>query len=141
MAEIMTCPSCGKRVRVPAVATGRPRCPSCQGLVPWIAHADDSDFSQVADSSRLAVLLDLWAPWCGPCHKVSPLLERLATERAGALKLVKVNVDKAPRTQAVFRAQSIPTLVLLQGGKEVGRQVGAVPLPQLRAWLDATLAN
>ena len=141
MAEIMTCPSCGKRVRLPVVPAGRPLSSSCQGLVPWIAHADDSDFSQVADSSRLAVLLDLWAPWCGPCHKVSPLLERLATERAGTLKLVKVNVDKAPRTQAVFRAQSIPTLVLLQGGKEVGRQVGAVPLPQLRAWLDATLAN
>ncbi|MGB2766031.1 MAG: thioredoxin [Propionicimonas sp.] len=141
MAEIATCPSCGKRVRVPSTAAGKPRCPACHQFLPWVAHAGDADFTQVADSSRVPVLLDLWAPWCGPCRTVSPLLERLAAERAGSLKLVKVNVDEAPRTQATFGAQSIPTLVLLQGGREVGRQVGAVPLPQLRSWLDRTLRN
>lgn len=85
------------------------------------------------------MLIDLWAPWCGPCRQVGPLLEQLATERAGRLKLVKVNVDESPRTQARFGVQAIPTLLLFSDGREVGRQQGAVPLPQLRAWVDDSL--
>lgn len=99
--------------------------------------ADDADFDDAVEGS-LPILVDLWAPWCGPCRQVSPLLDRLAAERAGRLKLVKVNVDESPRTQARFGVQAIPTLLLFQHGREVGRQQGAVPLPQLRDWVDRT---
>lgn len=141
MAEVSTCPSCGKRVRVPAVAAGKPRCPECKADLPWLATANDTNFPQVADSRRVPVLVDLWAPWCGPCRTVSPLLERLAAERAGELKLVKVNVDESPRTQATFGVQAIPTLVLLDGGREVARHAGALPLDRLRTWVDQSLAT
>lgn len=134
---IVTCPGCGARNRVPAAASGTPRCPHCKAPLPWIAHATDDDFATVADSSKVTVLVDLWAPWCGPCRQVSPLLEKLAAERAGKLKLVKVNVDENPATQAKFGVQAIPTLLLFSGGKQVGVQRGAVPLPQLRQWVDA----
>jgi len=81
------------------------------------------------------VLVDLWAPWCGPCLRVSPVLEQLAAELAGRLKLVKVNVDESPTVSRRFDAQSIPTLVLLGGGKVIARQVGALPAARLRSWL------
>ena len=139
MSEIAGCASCGARVRVPAAAEGKPRCPVCKAALPWVAAADDTDFATVADSSRVPVLVDLWAAWCAPCRTLSPLLERLAAERPGRLKLVKVNVDHAPRTQAAFGVQAIPTLVLLNGGREVSRQTGALPLAALRAWVDASL--
>ncbi len=139
MAEVIACPKCGKKVRVPGIADGRPRCPDCKNELPWVAVAGDANFAQVADSRKIPVLVDLWAPWCGPCRAVSPLLERLAAERAGQLKLVKVNVDEAPRTQAAFGVQAIPTLVLLNGGREVARQAGAMPLERLRDWVDRSL--
>jgi len=85
--------------------------------------------------------VDLWAPWCGPCRMVSPALEQLAGERAGRIKLVKVNVDESPRLQQRFGIQSIPTLMLLRDGKVIARQVGAAPVDTLRAWLDQSLAS
>lgn len=121
---------------MPAAASGTPRCAQCKQPLPWVVAATDADFAQVADSSKVAVLVDLWAPWCGPCRQVSPLLEKLAAERAGKLKLVKVNVDENPRTQAAYGVQAIPTLLLFAGGKQVGVQRGALPLPRLRAWVD-----
>jgi thioredoxin 2 len=101
--------------------------------------AGDDSFAEVAEKAGLPVLVDLWAPWCGPCRMVSPALAELATERAGTLKLVKVNVDSAPRLQQRFGVQSIPTLLLLRDGKVIARQVGAAPAPALRSWLDQSL--
>ncbi|MDO5682677.1 MAG: thioredoxin [Propionibacteriaceae bacterium] len=135
--KVIPCPSCETKNRVPAEASGTPRCAKCQAPLPWIADAWDTNFDRIADSTKVAVLVDLWAPWCGPCRQVSPLLERLAAERAGKLKLVKVNVDDAPETQARFGVQAIPTLLLFVDGKQVGEQRGAVPLPALRAWVDS----
>lgn len=135
--KVIPCPSCGTKNRVPAVAHGTPRCAKCEAALPWIADAGDPDFDATADSSRVPVLVDLWAPWCGPCRQVSPLLEQLATERAGRLKLVKVNVDEAPATQARFGVQAIPTLLLFAGGQKVAEQRGAMPLVALRKWVDA----
>jgi thioredoxin 2 len=87
------------------------------------------------------VLVDLWAPWCGPCLRVSPVLEQLAAELAGRLKLVKVNVDESPTLSRRFDAQSIPTLVLLDRGNLIAKQVGAAPAAALRSWLTEKLPS
>jgi thioredoxin 2 len=138
-ATVVTCPHCGTRNRVPAAADGVARCASCHRPLPWIAEAGDDDFAAVVERARLPVLMDLWATWCGPCRMVSPALEQLATERAGRLKLVKVDVDAAPALARRFQVQAVPTLLVLRAGEVVARQAGAAPLPALRAWVDGAL--
>ncbi len=139
-APIVRCEHCGHRNRVPPAATGVPRCAHCHEPLPWMADADDDTFADVADASSIPVLVDLWAPWCGPCRMVSPVLEKLAHDYAGRVKLVKVNVDEAPRLARRFEAQSIPTLVVLRKGTVVATQIGAAPESTLRAWLDRSLS-
>jgi len=136
---ITACPNCGKRNRVPAAATGVPRCANCHEALPWIADAGDTDFANVAEGSKIPVIVDLWAPWCGPCRMVSPALENLARTFAGRVKLVKVNVDEAPGLARRFQAQSIPTLLVMRDGQVVDRQIGAAPESALRRWLEAAL--
>ncbi|MGH1562590.1 thioredoxin [Mumia sp. DW29H23] len=133
------CGNCGAKNRVPAVAEGAPRCGRCSTPLRWVVDANDLEFQAVADESSLPVLVDVWAPWCGPCRMVSPALERLAGDLAGHLKLVKVNADENPAVSRRFEVQSIPTLVLLERGKVVDRQVGALPEQHLRSWLEAKL--
>ncbi len=87
---------------------------------------------------KLPVLVDLWAPWCGPCRMVAPILEKIAVKYAGKLKIIKVNVDDNPVTQARYRAMSIPTMVLLRNGREMARKVGAMPQPELEKWLASS---
>ncbi len=95
----------------------------------------------MAERSPLPVLVDLWAPWCGPCRMVSPAVEQIGRDLAGSVKVVKVNVDDAPRVASRFAAQSIPTLLVLDHGRVVDRQVGAAPLAVLRGWVDRALAT
>jgi thioredoxin 2 len=139
--DILTCPHCGKRNRVPAAAAGKPRCANCHQWLPWIAEAGDADFADVVEKSSVPVLVDLWATWCGPCRMVSPALEQLATERAGQLKLVKVDVDKAPAISQQFAVRAVPTLLVLKNHEVLGRQSGAAPIAALRNWLDQALTN
>src|SRR6516165_10535377 len=136
MPDLVKCPHCGRRNRVPAAAAGTPRCGHCHQPLPWIVDATDGTFTEVAEQASVPVLVDLWAPWCGPCRMVSPALEQLATEMAGRLKLVKVNVDTSPRVSQRFDAQAIPTLLLLRGGQVAARQIGAAPIAVLRAWVE-----
>ena len=137
--QVVACPACSTKNRVPSAAKGKPQCQSCKQPLPWITTADDNSFDEIADSSSMAVLVDLWAPWCGPCRQLSPVLETIAREQAGKLKLVKVNVDHSPKLMRQVSARSIPTLVLLKGGKQVGRQVGAQPITPLRRWVESNV--
>lgn len=139
--NVVACPHCGKRNRVPASATGKPRCANCRQWLPWIVDAGDRDFAEVVERSSVPVLVDLWATWCGPCRMVSPALEQLAQERAGSLKLVKVDVDAAPQISQRFTVQAVPTLLLVDDGKVLARQSGAAPVAALRSWLDQALAR
>jgi len=138
---IVECSHCGRRNRVPASATGKPRCAQCQQWLPWIVDAGDGDYTAVVENSSVPVLVDLWAPWCGPCRMVSPALEQVASERAGALKLVKVNVDKAPQISQRFEVQAVPTLLITDKGNVLARRAGAAPVAALRMWVDDTLPN
>jgi thioredoxin 2 len=126
---------------VPAVGESTPKCGNCHQPLPWIAEAGDDDFAEVAERAPMPVLVDLWATWCGPCRMVSPALERLATDRAGSLKLVKVDVDAAPRLSERFQIRAVPTLVVLRNGEVLARQAGAAPEPALRSWLDGALSG
>jgi len=138
--SVLTCANCGKRNRIRPSERGSPHCGSCGKPLPWVVDATDGTFDVEARSSA-PVLVDLWAPWCGPCRYVSPILEELATENAGRLKVVKVNVDENPALSARFDARSIPTLVVLRDGRVVDRVVGALPKPQLAARLSPHLAH
>jgi thioredoxin 2 len=140
-ATVVQCRHCGAKNRVPAVAAGIPRCGNCHQPLPWIAEATDADFAEVAEQAALPVLVDLWAPWCGPCRMVSPALEQLARDLAGRLKLVKVDVDQTPALSGRFEVRAVPTLLLLRGGEVIARQAGAAPAPALRSWVDAALAG
>jgi len=140
-ARIVTCPHCGRKNRVPAAAAGKPRCAQCHRWLPWIVDARDDTFAEIAENSSIPVLVDLWATWCGPCRMVSPALEQLAQERAGELKLVKIDVDVAPVLSQRFAVRAVPTLLLLWKGEVLGRQSGAAPIATLRAWVDKTLRD
>lgn len=137
---VVACPSCGARNRVPVSSHGTPRCGSCRQPLAWVVDATEADFDTVSNASVL-VLVDLWAPWCGPCRIVGPLVEQAAIDLAGKLKVVKVNVDLAPGISQRFGVQGIPTMLLLRAGREVARQVGALPGHSLRAWIDGELES
>ena len=139
--EIMQCPNCGRRNRVPAAAPGTPRCGNCHQPLPWVVRAGDDDFAEVAEQSTVPVVVDLWAPWCGPCRMVSPALDRVARELAGRVKLVKVNIDEAPKLSERFSVQAVPTLMVLKGGQVVARQAGAAPAAALRTWVEGALGK
>jgi thioredoxin 2 len=141
MADIVTCPNCGKRNRVPAAARGVARCAACHTALPWLTAADEGDFEQVVTAASLPVLLDLWAPWCRPCRVVAPGVEQAAQELTGRLKAVKVNVDEAPRVAERYGVRGIPTLLVLRQGREVTRQVGALPPPALVRWAEEAIAK
>jgi thioredoxin 2 len=137
----VVCQHCGKKNRLPVAARGKPRCGKCHEPLPWIVDAGDADFSEIAQQASMPVLVDLWAVWCGPCRQVSPVLARLAHERAGQVKLVKVDVDKTPGLSQRFDVHAVPTLLVLRGGEVVARQTGAAPANILREWLDRALSS
>lgn len=138
---VIPCPACGRKNRVPAATEGTPKCGNCGSPVPWIVDAGDASYHDVVDESTVPVLVDLWAPWCGPCHLVSPALEQLAKDFAGQVKLVKVNVDEAPAISQRFEVRGVPTLLVAQAGEVIARQTGAAPESALRAWLQGALAD
>jgi thioredoxin 2 len=137
-ASVLVCKNCGAKNRIRPSARGMPTCGRCKQPLPWLVDATDATFDAEANASP-AVVVDLWAPWCGPCRFVSPILEELSREYAGRLKVVKVNVDENPATAQRFEAFSIPTMVVLKDGRTVDRIVGALPKSQLTVRLTPWL--
>jgi len=138
---IVACPACGakNRLKVPPPGT-RPTCGRCGEALPWLVPGTDASFQREVDAPG-TVLVDMWAPWCGPCRMVAPLLEELSRELAGRLKVVKLNVDENPVTAGRYRVQSIPTLLVFQGGQLVDQVVGAMPKGPLRQRLEPYLTS
>ncbi|CWX09567.1 thioredoxin [Haemophilus influenzae] len=101
-----------------------------------VLHINDADFESVVVNSNIPVLLDFWAPWCGPCKMIAPVLDELAPEFAGKVKIVKMNVDDNQATPAQFGVRSIPTLLLIKNGQVIATQVGALPKTQLANFIN-----
>jgi thioredoxin 2 len=139
---LAACPQCHAIVRVPADRSDEhPKCPRCKSelLSGATIVLDKAGFTTFVERTTLPVLVDFWAPWCGPCRMMAPILERAAHERATMLQVAKVNTDEQQELAARFNIRSIPTLILFREGRELARQSGAVDGGTLSRWLDSSL--
>ena len=106
-----------------------------------VTEVTDANFQAEVLESEIPVLVDFWAPWCGPCRRVAPVVEEIAKERAGELKVVKLNTDENQQTSIEYQVLSIPTLILFRHGQIAHKVVGAYPKAKLQAELEPALAE
>lgn len=143
--QIIPCPACGANNRVPLERIEQglaPVCGRCKNPLPVSVHpitVTDATFSADVERSSLPVLLDMWAPWCGPCKMIAPAVEQIAKEMAGRVRVGKLNVDENPITAQRFQIRSIPALLVLKGGQEIDRIVGAQPKPEIERRLQKAI--
>jgi len=140
----IVCGHCGKINRLPAErAPGAPRCGSCHQLI-FGGHpieVDEEGFGRHVANSDIPVLVDVWAPWCGPCRSMAPMFERAAQMLEPKVRLLKLNADTAPSVSSRLGISGIPTLLLMQGGREISRISGAMDTQKIVAWTMAGLAR
>ena len=137
---VTACTSCGAKNRVPAAATGTARCAKCKAPLAWVVEADDADFDDVAASSSINVLVDLWAPWCGPCRMVGPILDEIQSENGDKITVLKLNVDENPNLAMQYQITSIPAMKVFNKGQVEKTIIGAKPKFALEQDLAAYLA-
>ena len=104
-----------------------------------VVDVTDATFEKEVIKSTIPVLVDLWAPWCGPCRMVGPVVEKLSEKYPGKVKFCKINVDQNPNTAATYKVMSIPTLIFFKGGKAVDTVIGTVPEQVLKPKIDSLL--
>lgn len=146
---LIRCASCGATNRVAQAKLDEGRTPVCGRCKQALSTAapqgplvvTDATFAAEVERSPLPVLLDAWAPWCGPCRMVGPSVDALAIELAGRVRVAKLNVDENPHTAGRFDIRSIPTMLVMVQGREVDRIVGALPKEAIRARLEQALAR
>lgn len=143
---IIKCLQCGTKNRIPRTRIDdQPRCGKCHTDLPALTIYDhpvditDRTFQDEVISHPGVVLMDCWAPWCGPCKMISPVLEQLAKEYAGRVKIVKLNVDENQVTASQFAIQSIPTILLFNNGHKANTLVGALPKTEIEKHLKSLL--
>lgn len=139
---LLACPSCGQRNRVVfGRLSGTVRCGRCKNALDATASplevSTAADFDRLVASSSIPVVVDYWAPWCGPCRMVAPELEKVAARAAGRYLIVKVNTDAIPELGDRAAIRSIPTMAVFSGGREVARTTGARPAAEIEAFINA----
>ena len=140
----VVCANCGKTNRLPAErAPAAARCGSCHQPI-FSGHpveVDEAGFGRHVANSDVPLLIDVWAPWCGPCRAMAPMFERAAGELEPDVRLLKLNSDNAPAVSSRLGISGIPTLLLMRGGREIARTSGAMDAQRIVAWTKAGLAR
>ena len=145
--RIVRCGACGAANRVPWDKVQRglaPVCGRCKAPLPVGGKpvtVTDATFADLVERAPVPVLLDMWAPWCGPCRILAPVIDELAAEMAGRVTVAKLNVDENPATASRFAVRGIPTLLVLDGGREVDRLVGVLPKSEIARRVERVAAE